>query len=94
MSCKDTDDIPSLPHGRPDCIPMTDTTFSVVTAIFTFGGLLGSSVANLVMDRWGRRGAIRTSALSVAVGAGLMGMSGSLGPLLLGRYLGFFACVS
>lgn len=66
---------------------MTDATFSVVTSVFTFGGLLGSSVANILMDRWGRRGAVRASAFCVALGAGLMAMSASLGPLLLGRYI-------
>jgi MFS family permease len=68
---------------------MTDASFSLVTSVFTVGGLLGSSVANLVMDRWGRRGAIRASALSVAIGGGLMGISASIGPFIVGRYTFF-----
>ncbi|KAH8102879.1 general substrate transporter [Cristinia sonorae] len=75
------------PYGLPTCIPMTDATFSVVTAVYTIGGLLGSMVANVVMDRWGRKGAVLVSAGGTAVGAGLMGVAGSMVPLVLGRVL-------
>lgn len=64
---------------------MSDLVFSVVTAIFTVGGLAGSLGANIVMERWGRKGAVRISAQFVAVGAGLMGLSGSVFVLGLGR---------
>ncbi|KAJ7756825.1 general substrate transporter [Mycena maculata] len=84
VTCKDLS--PDTPHyGLPTCLPMSDFTFSVVTAVFTVGGLAGSLVANLVMDRWGRRGAARASSLLVAVGAGLMCVSASVGILGLGR---------
>ncbi|KAF5387155.1 hypothetical protein D9615_001699 [Tricholomella constricta] len=73
--------------GLPTCIPMSDFTFSVVTAIFTVGGLAGSLVANLVMDRWGRKGATRISALFISVGAGFMAVSASVGLLSFGRFL-------
>ena len=66
---------------------MSDFTFSVVTAIFTIGGLMGSLVANIVMDHWGRKGATRISAAFLAVGAALMGLSASVGMLSLGRYI-------
>jgi len=66
---------------------MSDFTFSVVTAVFTVGGLGGSMVANVVMDRWGRRGAARASSILVAVGAGLMCVGASVGILGLGRFL-------
>ncbi|KAF7796537.1 hypothetical protein EIP86_007717 [Pleurotus ostreatoroseus] len=36
---------------------MSDATFSVVTSVYTVGGFLGSFFANVVMDRWGRKGA-------------------------------------
>ncbi|KAF9557679.1 general substrate transporter [Agrocybe pediades] len=68
------------------CIPMSDFSFSLLTAIFTVGGLAGSLVANQVMDRWGRRGTNRICTLFVAFGTVLMGLSGSLFFLLLGRF--------
>lgn len=65
---------------------MSDFAFSLVTAIFTLGGLTGSSIANLVMDSQGRKGALRISAACIAVGAGLMTCSGSIFFLALGRF--------
>ncbi|KAF8078157.1 general substrate transporter [Lyophyllum atratum] len=75
------------PSNLPTCIPMSNFTFSVVTAIFTVGGLAGSLVANLIMDRWGRKGATRISATFISGGAGLMGVSSSVGLLSFGRFL-------
>lgn len=86
LTCKVT-----TPHTFPatprlaDCIPMSDLTFSLLTAIFTIGGLAGSLVANLVMDSSGRRGSNRICAIFMAVGTALMGLSNSLILLLLGR---------
>lgn len=64
---------------------MSDSTFSVVTSIFTVGGLVGSVSANVMMDRWGRRGATKLSAVMTAVGALLMAVSSSVFSLLVGR---------
>ncbi|KAG6878793.1 hypothetical protein C0993_008092 [Termitomyces sp. T159_Od127] len=66
---------------------MSELTFSVITAIFTIGGLAGSLIANLVMDCWGRKGATIISALLTSVGAGLMGVSTSVGILGFGRFV-------
>lgn len=66
---------------------MDDATFSIVTSVYTVGGLLGSLGANIVMDRWGRKGAVLTSAFIMAVGAGFMAVAASLSPLILGRLL-------
>ena len=64
---------------------MTDATFSVVTSAYTAGGFMGSSVANVVMDRWGRKGAVLVSSFIMALGAGFMGVAASLSPLMIGR---------
>ncbi|KAI0085424.1 general substrate transporter [Irpex rosettiformis] len=100
LSCRGAERDVAIPrkYGLPTCIPMSDATFSVVTAVYTVGGLLGSLVANVVMDRWGRRGAVRASAIMFAIGSGIMGISASLGPLIFGRLLvgigaGFGLCV-
>ena len=66
---------------------MTDNTFSLVTSIFTVGGLAGSMFANLVMDKWGRRGAHRISAILMASGTAFMGLSNTVFPLIIGRYV-------
>ncbi|KZP29903.1 hypothetical protein FIBSPDRAFT_161280 [Athelia psychrophila] len=74
-------------YGLPLCIPMSDTTFSVVTSIFTVGGLAGSMGANTAMNRLGRRGATRLSGLMTALGALLMAIASSVSALLIGRGL-------
>ncbi|KAJ8584458.1 general substrate transporter [Rhizopogon salebrosus TDB-379] len=87
LTCKVTDDTTSTYYGLPTCIPMSDATFSVVTAMFTVGGFFGSLFSNIVMDRYGRKGASRLSAALTATGAALFGLSASVGPLILGRFL-------
>ncbi|KAJ7929300.1 general substrate transporter [Mycena leptocephala] len=81
LTCKETTtpDSKNYLYGLPTCLPMSDFKFSVVTAVFTVGGLAGSLVANL--------GAARASSLLVAVGASLMCVSASVGILGLGRLL-------
>jgi MFS family permease len=66
---------------------MSDATFSLVTSMFTVGGFLGSSTANIVMERHGRKAAVQISGLFVAVGSGLMAIAPSTFLLLLGRQL-------
>ncbi|KAK7023886.1 25S rRNA adenine-N(1) methyltransferase [Favolaschia claudopus] len=88
LTCKDVNpDSQHSSYGLPTCLPMSDFKFSVVTAVFTVGGLVGSLVANLFMDRMGRKGASRVSSLLVALGAGLMTVSASIPILGLGRLL-------
>ncbi|KAI0798098.1 general substrate transporter [Abortiporus biennis] len=87
LTCRKTETEIPLQSVLPTCIPMSDATFSVVTAVYTVGGLLGSSGANVVMDKWGRKGAVKASAVVGVVGAGLMAMASSLTLLILGRTL-------
>ncbi|KAI0371781.1 general substrate transporter [Pilatotrama ljubarskyi] len=88
LTCRKTEPaLPSTYYGLPTCIPMDNATFSVLTSVYTVGGLLGSIGANLVMDRWGRKGACLASAFIMAVGSGFMGVAASLSPLTIGRLL-------
>ena len=87
LTCRIVDDTTPTYYGLPTCIPMSDATFSVVTSMFTAGGFFGSLFANIVMDRYGRKGASRLSAALTAAGAALFGLSSSVGPLILGRYV-------
>ncbi|KAG0705332.1 general substrate transporter [Suillus ampliporus] len=87
LTCKIVDETAPVYYGLPTCIPMSDATFSVVTSIYTVGGFFGSLTANIVMDRYGRKGASRLSAVLAAVGSAVFGLSASVGPLILGRFL-------
>jgi CCR4-NOT transcription complex subunit 1 len=64
---------------------MSDFVFSFVTAIFTIGGLVGSLIANVVMDRHGRKGASKVTTVLLAIGAAVMGISTSVTALSFGR---------
>ncbi|KAL0578417.1 Bifunctional purine biosynthesis protein PurH [Marasmius crinis-equi] len=66
---------------------MDNFVFSVVTSVFTVGGLIGSAIANIFMDKYGRRGSARISAFCVALGSAIMGLSGGVTALSFGRFL-------
>ncbi|KAI0273858.1 general substrate transporter [Gloeopeniophorella convolvens] len=85
LTCRNS--APFYYYGLPTCIPMSDTTFSLVTSVFTVGGFLGSSTSSIAMDRYGRKAASRLSGLLVAIGSGLMGVAPTTTLLLFGRFL-------
>lgn len=86
LTCERTEEhIPLDNSFFPPCIQMSNFVFSFVTAVFTVGGLLGSLVANIVMDRLGRKGASQVTALFHVVGTAIMGASGSVTSLSFGR---------
>ncbi|KAG2075925.1 general substrate transporter [Suillus decipiens] len=88
LTCKIADPTTTpMYYGLPTCIPMSDATFSVVTSMYTLGGFFGSLSANIVMDRYGRKGASRLSAVLTAAGSAIFGLSSSVSPLILGRFL-------
>lgn len=64
---------------------MTDAVFGQITAIFTFGGLLGSVMTGGVMNRWGRKGAIKLSAILTGLGSALFAISASVNAMLFAR---------
>lgn len=78
--------VPETSHGLPTCIPMSDATFSLVTSMFTVGGLLGSLSANLAMDRYGRKGASCFSAMFNTAGAVISSLAPSVTLMALGRF--------
>ncbi|KIM58693.1 hypothetical protein SCLCIDRAFT_10162 [Scleroderma citrinum Foug A] len=86
LTCRRTTDTP-IHYGLPTCIPMNDATFSLVTSLFTFGGLCGSLFANIAMDRYGRKGASRLSAVVNGAGAFLSAIAPSVAPIAIGRFL-------
>jgi len=71
----------------PSCFPMDKLTYSAVTSVFNLGGLFGSAVANIFMEKYGRKGSARLSAALVAVGCALMGLSTIVFTLGFGRFL-------
>ncbi|KAK0197516.1 general substrate transporter [Armillaria mellea] len=74
-----------LPSSLPACLPMTEFTFSVVTASFTLGGLLGSLFANIITDKYGRKFAANTSGAVMTLGTAIMGLATGVPALFIGR---------
>ncbi|KAF9001960.1 general substrate transporter [Cyathus striatus] len=92
LTCYNLDTNVFSAYRLPSCIPMSTATFSFVTSIFTVGGLVGSAVANLVMDRRGRKGATRICAFFIAAGTAIMGVSISVPTFTIGRFLVGIGC--
>lgn len=78
----------------PTCVQMNDFSFSLVTSLFTIGGLSGSLIGSNVIERYGLKGGARLSALLVAFGAASMGISGGIFVLGFGRYVFDTSCAS
>lgn len=74
-------------YSLPTCIPMSDFAFSIITSVFTIGGLVGSLVANIFMDGRGRKGAVIASSILTAIGSAFMGVVSSVVLLSLGRFV-------
>ena len=64
---------------------MSDSTFSLVTAIFTLGGLAASLGANIVMDKRGRKAAVKFSGFMNFLGSALMTVGSGVNVMLVGR---------
>lgn len=69
----------------PSCVPMTDAIFGAVTSSFTVGGFVGSSCASVLLEKFGRRGALVLNSLCIALGSAAFGSSSSVAGLIGSR---------
>jgi SP family facilitated glucose transporter-like MFS transporter 3 len=68
------------------CIPMNDSTFSMVTSMLTVGGLVGSLCGSFIMARYGRKGALCISHGLFATGSAIMNGANGVTPFVFGRW--------
>lgn len=66
---------------------MTDDTYSLVVSMLIAGGFVGSLVAPIFNDRFGRRWTLFVNNIFLAGGSTLMGLAASVNALLWGRFL-------
>ncbi|KAG8863784.1 hypothetical protein FRB96_007621 [Tulasnella sp. 330] len=66
---------------------MTDAAFGLVTSMFTIGGLVGSLSSGAIMNKFGRKGAVRINALTIGLGSVMMMLAWGFWTLLIGRSL-------
>lgn len=71
--------------GLPTCFPMNDAAFSAVTSTLCLGGFMGSLGSDEAMERLGRRGLMKCTAMLFFAGSALVGISTSVKHLLIGR---------
>ncbi|KAI0028353.1 general substrate transporter [Vararia minispora EC-137] len=85
LTCREILPSQTFGHMFSTCIPISNSEFSIVTSIFTVGGLVGSLYSDYLQDRFGRKGALQLSAGFTALGAGFSSIASEYGLLLLGR---------
>jgi MFS family permease len=71
----------------PECIPMDDSQFAVISSIFTLGGLLGALCAGPISNSYGRLPAMRLSSLLYVLGSGIAALSVNIPLMAIGRLL-------
>jgi SP family facilitated glucose transporter-like MFS transporter 3 len=69
----------------PACLDITSTRYSIITAVLTVGGLLGSLVASKIIGRYGMFGTIWLTGAINLVGSIIMTISTRWIGLVLGR---------
>ncbi|RHZ52775.1 hypothetical protein Glove_457g60 [Diversispora epigaea] len=79
-------------YSLPDCIPMNDAQFGLVTSIFTLGALLGSLLSSRVADYKGRRWTLLANNLFLGISPLIMGFAGNYSTLIIGRALVGIGC--
>lgn len=82
----------ALPNSLPQCIPMNIAQFSVVTSIFTLGGLLGALGAGPSCNRYGRLQTMRLTTFSFVLGSALESFAPNIGLLCFGRLVSGLGC--
>ncbi|KAL8947775.1 MAG: hypothetical protein Q9222_005984 [Ikaeria aurantiellina] len=82
----------ALPSSLPHCIPMNTVQFSVVTSIFTLGGLLGALSAGLSCNKYGRLLTMRMTTASFIVGSILETFSTNIPVMCFGRFVSGLGC--
>ncbi|KAI0179403.1 general substrate transporter [Hypoxylon sp. FL1284] len=71
----------------PDCVPMDDAQFAVVSSMFTLGGLAGALGSGPIASARGRLLAMRLTSLFYAAGSVVETLGSSIAMLAVGRVL-------
>ncbi|KAH9907067.1 general substrate transporter [Xylariomycetidae sp. FL2044] len=71
----------------PDCIPMDEAQFAVVTSMFTLGGLLGALASGPISSAKGRLLAMRLTSLFYILGSIIETLGASITMMAIGRII-------
>ncbi|KAL8705672.1 MAG: hypothetical protein Q9225_008013 [Loekoesia sp. 1 TL-2023] len=93
LTCKSSSLQQSALHDSlPQCISMNTVQFSVVTSIFTLGGLIGALSAGPSCNRYGRLLTMRMTTVSFVLGSALETLASNIGLLCFGRLVSGLGC--
>ncbi|KAI9137034.1 general substrate transporter [Paraphysoderma sedebokerense] len=87
LSCKEIPATAPPTGSLPACIPLGQTEFSVITALFSAGGLVGALAWGPLSDKVGRKQALLYSTMLLAISPILLGLSVNFAMLLMGRFM-------
>ncbi|KAI8630048.1 general substrate transporter [Xylariaceae sp. FL1651] len=76
---------PTTSSALPDCIPMSDAQFAVVSSMFTLGGLIGALGSGPISSARGRLFAMRLTGVFFIVGSILVTLGASITMMSVGR---------
>ncbi|RYP74118.1 hypothetical protein DL771_003176 [Monosporascus sp. 5C6A] len=80
-------DVATTSSALPDCIPMNDAQYAVVSSMFTLGGLLGALTSGPLASARGRLFTMRLTSLFYIVGSIIETLAGSIAVMSIGRVL-------
>ncbi|CAL8574453.1 Bifunctional purine biosynthesis protein PurH [Xanthoria parietina] len=93
VTCKKRTLQPSaLATSLPHCIPMNTPQFSVVTSIFTLGGLIGALSAGPSCNKYGRLLTMRATTISFILGSAIETFAIDIPMLCFGRLISGLGC--
>ncbi|KAI4222387.1 MAG: hypothetical protein L6R36_006189 [Xanthoria steineri] len=93
ITCKKRSLQPSaLSTSLPHCIPMNIPQFSVVTSIFTLGGLIGALTAGPSCNKYGRLLTMRATTISFILGSAIETFAIDIPMLCFGRIISGLGC--
>ncbi|KAL8756015.1 MAG: hypothetical protein Q9199_003220 [Rusavskia elegans] len=93
LTCKkDSLEQTALSTSLPHCIPMNTTQFSVVTSVFTLGGLIGALIAGPSCNQYGRLLTMRATTVSFVLGSAIETFARNIPMLAFGRLVAGLGC--
>lgn len=82
------DDVASQPSSQlPQCIPMVEAEFALISSIFVVGGFIGALCSGPISSSYGRLPAMRITSLFFILGSTLETFAGTIPIMSIGRFL-------
>ncbi len=87
ISTSHTAEATATTSALPDCIPMNDAQYAVVSSMFTLGGLFGALTSGRLASARGRLFVMRLTSIFFAAGSVVETFAGSIAVMSMGRIL-------